>query len=72
MFGDHSQDAVVSANGEVIGYKLPDGRIARLCIALEIEDETGKEPIKVVSFDSEMATLGFTNLDYEQLTFFPT
>lgn len=60
-----------ASNGEVIGYKLPDGRIARLVIALEIENPKCVSPIEYVTFDSQMATLGFANLDYEHLTFFP-
>ena len=60
---------LLAANGDVIGYTLPDGRIVRLVVALEIEnfDNTFKY---VVNQDA-METLGFENLDYSELTFYP-
>lgn len=55
-------------DGRVIGFTLPDGRIARLCVALEVErEETGE--MEYITSSSEMADLGFKNLDYESLDF---
>lgn len=52
----------------IIGYTLPDGRIARPCVALEIESADGKEYIYVTS-EKAMTELGFTNLDYDNSKF---
>lgn len=57
-----------NAFGEVVGFKLPDGRSVRLVIALEVSDEYGDD-FKYVTSEQEMSELGFDCLDYERLNF---
>lgn len=58
-------------DGTVIGFTLPDGRVARACVALEVEDEeTGR--IEYIISEQEMTGLGFDGLDYECLNFYET
>jgi hypothetical protein len=60
----------LAANGDIIGYTLPDGRIVRLVTALEIEDPK-TDIFEYISCQSDMEELGFKNLNYSDLTFFP-
>ena len=57
------------ANGDIIGYILPDGRIVQLVVALEIEDLDSN--FKYIVNQDAMQSLGFENLDYSELTFDP-
>ena len=41
----------------IVGFELPDGRIARPCIALEVESEDGKSHEYITS-ESEMSNPG--------------
>jgi len=53
---------------QTVGFKLPDGRTARLCCCLEIESEDGKA-MEYITSEKEMDTLGFRCLDYGRLEF---
>ena len=55
-------------DGGVIGFVLPNGKVAKLCVALEIEDGDG-DGFTYVTSQNEMAKLGFQDLDYESLDF---
>jgi len=54
-------------DGSIVGFKLPDGSIARPCICLEIEDTNGE--FKYVTAETEMSSLGFEGLDYDDTSF---
>lgn len=58
-----SYDAV----GNICGIELPDGRMVRLIVALEVEDENGE--YKYVTSEKEMEDLGFESLDYNKCDF---
>ena len=58
------------ANGDVIGYTLPNGSIVRLVVALEIENPKTHE-FSYITNCQAMKILGFENLDYSELTFYP-
>ena len=60
----------LAANGDVIGYTLPDGRIVRLTVALEIENPKTNKFTYITNCHA-MNILGFENLDYSDLTFYP-
>ena len=58
---------LVAFSGETVGYVLPDGRVARLVVALEIEDRKKKNPedaFTYITSEQAMADLGFEALDY--------
>ena len=55
-------------NGEVCGYRLPDGRFVRLAVALEIEAEDGND-YQYLSTDQEMQKVGFSVIQYDQTQF---
>jgi len=62
------------AAGDIIGYTLPDGRIVRLVVALEIENTKSKmvsEAFDYITSSAAMELIGFNNLDYSELTFYP-
>jgi hypothetical protein len=63
-----------NAEGVVVGFELPDGKIVRPCICLEVEDTNAdqftEQPFKYITSEREMAELGFEGLDYDQLDFF--
>lgn len=54
--------------GNIMRFKLPDGRYASLVVALEImpEDESSTS---YVTSEAEMHELGFEGLDYKELRF---
>lgn len=56
-------------DGTIVGYKLPDGRTARLIVALEIDPGDDRD-WEYVTSEAEMRELGFKNLDYKHLMFF--
>ena len=60
---------ILSHDGSIRGYTLPDGRKVSLVVALEVmpEDESSTE---YVTSEVEMCKLGFSCLDYDHLTFF--
>lgn len=58
---------LLSAQHEVVGYILPDGRKVRLVVALEVEDN---DKYHYVTSEQEMASLGFEALDYRTSEFF--
>ena len=57
----------LAADGSVCGFKLPDGRVVQLVVALEVEDKNGD--YTYVVGDKEMEKLGFESLDYERADF---
>lgn len=57
-------------NGNIVRYTLPDGRVARMIMALEIEDTKGN--VVCVTSEAEMGKLGFTGLEYKDLMFSDT
>ena len=57
-----------SAMGNIIRFKLPDGRYASLIVALEIMPETEDSSTYITS-EREMHDLGFEGLDYKNLRF---
>jgi len=59
----------LSYDGEVVGYITKAGETIRLCMALEIENPDGT--FRYVTSTREMDKLGFQNLDYKHLTFYP-
>ena len=63
-----------AADGGIVAYTLPDGREARLVVALEVEEPSTKYrtgTLQYVTSEKEMAKLGFEALDYEALDFYP-
>ena len=58
----------LSYDKRTIGFKLPDGRTVRPCIALEVESEDGCK-YEYVTSEQKMAQLGFEGLDYGNLEF---
>ncbi len=57
----------LSASGEVVGFTLPDGREADLCVCLRVEG-SGEE--EFAFGDGDMERLGFESLDYELAEFY--
>ena len=58
----------LSAYGDVIKFRLPDGKAAQLIVALEIEIDDGMS-YEYVTSEKEMSKLGLEGLDYNQLRF---
>lgn len=54
--------------GNICALNLPDGRVVRLVVALEIEDQKNNK-FKYVTSEKEMEKLGFESLDYNKLDF---
>lgn len=59
---------VRSAFGEVVGFRLPDGRTVRLQVALEVEAPGGTDYRAVVG-QRGMEAMGFTCLEYADARF---
>jgi hypothetical protein len=59
---------VLAATGEICAYMLPDGRVARLQVVLEIEN-LEKGTFQDLSTDEEMAANGFACLEYGEIRF---
>ena len=53
--------------GDIRGYKLPDGREIRLCVALEVEDQNGNTSMAYT--DQDMKKLGFEIQSYDETNF---
>lgn len=56
------------ASGNVVGFKLSDGRIVQLVIALEVWDKK-TDSYQYVTSENQMEKLGFYGLDYGRLDF---
>ena len=56
----------LAADGSVYGFKLPDGRVVQLVVALEVEDKKG---YTYVTSEKEFEKLGFESLDYDRMDF---
>ena len=58
----------LSQLGNITGFRLPDGRVGQLAIALEVEsaDGTGYD---YITSEQEMSKLGFSALEYADLHF---
>lgn len=69
-FGNVSQKniEIVDASGNVVGFQLPDGRMAQLVMALEVVSADGTKA-EYVTKEEEMEKLGFDILEYASLTF---
>ena len=61
-------EQMLSQMGEITGFKLPNGKIVQLVVALEVmsEDENSFE---YITSEEKMDALGFRCLDYIALTF---
>lgn len=68
---DTQNHCIRAHDGAVIGFRLPDGRTVRLVMCLEIESADGEE-FTYLPECAAMDEIGFSNLDYDHLTFFPT
>lgn len=68
--GDFSVDAdldrIYDSVGNVVGFKLPDGRVVRLVISLEVESN---DSYNYVSDESDMGELGLFLNDYDVCEF---
>lgn len=58
------------AQGNVVAYRLPDGRKVALVVALEVCNKEETE-YSYVTLEPEMDKLGFGCLDYDRLEFEP-
>jgi len=56
-------EPVYGASKQIHAYRLPDGRLVRLQVVLEVEDPE-KETYMDLSTAEEMDSVGFTCLDY--------
>lgn len=56
------------ASGAILGYRLPDGRLVRLAMALEVESEDGSN-YTYLSNDKDMQSIGFDIVRYDQTQF---
>ena len=54
-------------NGEVVGFNLPDGSTVDLFVGLRLTSRDGKESF--INSEQEMAELGFSDMEYDELTF---
>ena len=52
----------------MVGFQLPDGRLAQLVIALEVVDSK-TDSYKYITSEKQMERLGFSCLDYDRLVF---
>lgn len=55
-------------DGEIVGFRLPDGRTVRPMLALEVESADGNEH-EIVTSMGDLESLGFLGLDYESVAF---
>jgi len=55
--------------GEVVGFRLPDGRLVRPIVGLEVESADGTK-YEYVTDESTMSEMGFEGLDYGDVRFF--
>lgn len=57
-------------DGGVVGFTLPDGRVAKLVVGLEISSpDPDDDGFEHVTCERKMSELGFDNLDYDALDF---
>ncbi|MFK5065629.1 hypothetical protein, partial [Klebsiella pneumoniae] len=58
-------EEVLSADGEIVGFKLLDGRTVKLIVGLEVEsaDEVNYD---YITSEKEMQALGFSALEYDR------
>lgn len=54
--------------GNVVAFRLPDGRKAQLVVALEVESKDETDYKYIVS-ERDMEKIGFSCLDYDRLEF---
>lgn len=59
----------LDASEAIVGYQLPDGRLIRLVIALEIESKDGGS-YEYVTSEQEMEKLGLGLLSYDDISFY--
>jgi len=58
-----------SCIGETVGFRLPDGRLVRPVVGLEVESADGTK-FEYITDGSTMSELGFEGLDYGDVRFF--
>ena len=58
----------LSAQGETVGFRLPNGERVRPCITLEVESADGTK-YRYVTSEEKMSDIGFENLDYDDIRF---
>lgn len=63
---DVNLDRIYDSVGNVVGFKLPDGREVRLVIALEVDNEDNYD---YITSESDMDELGFNLTDYDVCEF---
>jgi len=61
--------AIRDVDGDIIGYRQPDGSIVRLSICLEVENKKGDEFRHVVT-NQQMSDIGFSIDKYDRSDFF--
>lgn len=64
---DPALEPYVASDGWVIGFTLPDGSIARLAAALEVERPDGT--VEYLTTEDDFEKRGFRMLDYNRLGF---
>ncbi len=63
-------EKVYDYDGNVTGFKLQDGRVVQLVMALEVIDETKEKPVvNYVTSEKDMTNLGLDFLEYDKLEF---
>jgi hypothetical protein len=58
-----------AADGSVVGFVHPSGKLVRPCLGLEIQNQD--ESFEYTTATWRMESLGFDNLDYTELAFLP-
>ena len=56
------------ADGNIVGYILPNGDIVRVAMSLEVQRNNS---FKYVTKTKQMDKIGFSSLFYEKLEFYP-
>jgi hypothetical protein len=62
------KDAEEHSPMQTCSFKLPDGRVVRLVVALEVENPCNNA-FAYLTKESDMTALGFTCLDYDETVF---
>ena len=56
-------------NEDVVGFNLPDGSTVDLFVGLRVTNSKGE--VKYINSEHEMSELGFTEMEYDELSFKP-
>lgn len=57
------------AQGNVVGYELPDGRAVRLVVGLEVAVDRAESGYEYLTDTAAMAAVGFEGLEYDETVF---